>query len=86
MRNMTESAKSGPTHTLIVFYSITEGPFLQNIFWLDLNAPEGVPPQREALIAATEDGLVPSLLLVQSCRLNQQQRNNVTAINGFPFQ
>ena len=38
-------------------YSITEGPFLQNIFWLDLQAFESIPEQLEALIAATEDGL-----------------------------
>jgi len=50
-----------------VIYSITEGPFLQNIFWL---AFEGVPEQLEALIAVAEDGLLPSLLLVQSYGLN----------------
>jgi hypothetical protein len=45
-----------------VFYSITEGPFLQNIFWLDLHAFESDLEQREMLNAATKDGLIPSLL------------------------
>jgi hypothetical protein len=33
--------KSGPTPTLFVIYSITEGPFLQNIFWLGLTGIRG---------------------------------------------
>jgi hypothetical protein len=34
--------KSGPTSTLFVIYSITEGPFLQNNFWPGLTGIGGL--------------------------------------------